>query len=235
MLHIIGDIHGDASRLKNIPNLSKGDTVLVVGDFGLVWSSNSPKEEYQLDLLEKLHKEQNITYLFCDGNHENFVKLYTYPTVYYNGAKAHKIREGVFHLMRGEIMLYNGKKFFIFGGATSIDQLYRTPYLSWWKEENFTPSEKANALNNLSKVGYAVDCVITHTAPKKFVEKLPLETLDFPCRTQDFLTQLEPELTYDLWLFGHFHIGMDGRDDKFIALYYDSYEYETEVFHLKTV
>ena len=39
----------------------------------------------------------------------------------WNGGKAHKIRDSVLHLMRGEIFDIDNKKIFAFGGARSHD------------------------------------------------------------------------------------------------------------------
>ena len=43
--------------------------------------------------------------LFCEGNHENFNELFKYPVVEIYGGKAHKIRENIYHLMRGKCLI----------------------------------------------------------------------------------------------------------------------------------
>lgn len=54
MIYLTGDIHGDVLRLAKKsalhPNFTAADTVIVCGDFGLVWS-NSQGEHEQLDFL----------------------------------------------------------------------------------------------------------------------------------------------------------------------------------------
>lgn len=110
-------------------------------------------------------------------------------------------------MMRGEVFEIEGKRFFTFGGATSTDKGWRTEHVSWWKEENFSPSEFDNAVSNLEKVDFTVDYVITHTAPRRFVESVP-EAVDriSECQTSMLRSDLEPMINYKKWFFGHFHL-----------------------------
>ena len=76
-----------------------------------------------------LHNEsKNYTTLFVAGNHENYDALYTYPVEKWNGGLVHKIRDHVFHLMNGQVYEINGKTFFVMGGATSLDKMYRVEH-----------------------------------------------------------------------------------------------------------
>ena len=52
-----------------------------------------------MDWLE----DRPFTTLFCEGNHENFDRLYSYPVEKWNGGNVHKIRPSVIHLMRGQV------------------------------------------------------------------------------------------------------------------------------------
>ncbi len=65
----------------------------------------------------------DFTLLFVDGDRDNFDRLYSdeFEVVDFHGGKAHKIRENIYHLMRGYVFELCGKKFFAFGGATSTD------------------------------------------------------------------------------------------------------------------
>lgn len=151
MIFITGDIHGsnDINRLndENFPKgkyLTKEDYVIICGDFGLIWDG-SEEEKYWLQWLQ----DRKFTTLFIDGNHENFERLNKYSTEYWNEGKVHIINDSVMHLMRGQVFYIEGKTFFTFGGATSIDKVYRTEDISWWKEEMPTVKETEEGLRNL--------------------------------------------------------------------------------------
>ena len=154
--------------------------------------------------------------LFIDGNHENFDKLNSYPVETWNGGKVHKLHHNLIYLMRGEIYVICGLKFFTFGGGYSLDKYRRQEGLSWWSQEMPSEDEYRNAEVNLQKVNYEVDYIITHTAPSESVyylstirslgikndviEELPLTT---------FLDGIQQRVSYKHWYFGHFHVDVD--------------------------
>lgn len=129
MIYITGDTHipVDIGKLstKNFPEqkeMTKNDYVIICGDFGGVWDGSN-EEKYWIKWL----KNKNFTTLFIDGNHENFEKLYNLPIVEFSGGIVHKVEEGIYHLMRGEIYTIDNKNLFVFGGASSHDKEFRTP------------------------------------------------------------------------------------------------------------
>ena len=75
MIFVTGDTHADVKRLginsfEEQSEMTKEDYVIILGDFGLVWSTvESAYEEKWLDWLE----ERPFTTLFVDGNHKNTV------------------------------------------------------------------------------------------------------------------------------------------------------------------
>lgn len=207
-IYVTGDIHGDPSRLSNEKlsqlgiEITEGDKVIICGDFGLPWC-NDKQDEYWLNWLE----EKPFEILFVDGNHENFDLLYQFQVEERYCGKVHRIRKNIFHLMRGEVYEIEGKTFFAFGGATSVDRHRRKEFISWWKEENFSMGEFENAADNLDKVDFTVDYVLTHTAPKRFITNGTDSTLHIDnCPTSQMLSGLEQMLIYKKWFFGHFHI-----------------------------
>lgn len=193
MVFVTGDTHGRFARLrqfgKETPYITKDDVLIVCGDFG-IWHDDE-FERAQLDSVNR----QPFTTVFVDGNHSNFDRLYSdeFPTVDFHGAKAHQIRDSIFHIKRGEVMELEGKKFFCFGGAKSHDiqdgiidradyesegeyeeeilyktitgQLFRINHESWWKEEMPSYEEYDNGARNLSKHNWKVDYVVTHCLP----------------------------------------------------------------------
>lgn len=113
MIYITGDTHIpiDIGKLstKRFPEqkqMSDTDFLIICGDFGGVWCGDN-EEKYWLKWLNA----KNFTTLFIDGNHENFDMLKEYPEVDYCGGKAQKIKDKIYHLMRGQIYNIDGKKY----------------------------------------------------------------------------------------------------------------------------
>lgn len=232
MVYITGDCHGDFSRFttRNFPaekEMTKNDIVIICGDFGGVWS-NSNEEKYWLKWLD----EKPFTTLFVDGNHENFDLLYSYPVVDLFGGKAHKIRDSVYHLMRGYVFTIQGKKFFAFGGASSHDiqdgildpfaenfrakyvqwnkqeKMFRVNRISWWKEELPTREEIAFAEETLAENNYEVDYVISHCCPQEIVAFYSSGAYESDILTTWF-NQIAHRLKFKGWYFGHYHNDRD--------------------------
>lgn len=214
---LTGDTHGPIDSGKIIGSqaltgrFNAKDSLIILGDFGGVWYGD-PRDDYLLNAYEELP----CTVFFIDGNHENFDVLYKYPEVTKSGAKCHQVRENLFHVMRGEILDIAGKKFFCFGGATSIDMMWRTAGVSWWPQEIPSPAEYDNAEKNLDIVNRKVDYVLTHCAPTLTLEKLnPTYISD---SITDRLESWDAVIEYKRWYFGHYHIDYK-IDKKHICLY----------------
>lgn len=220
-IYITGDIHGDLLRfVKNNfsvgQKLTKEDVLVICGDFGLIWSAGGSKDEYK---KLKWLNEQPWTTVFVDGNHENFHRLNSYKIIEKWGGKVHRIRDSIFHLMRGEVYQIQGKTIFAFGGAFSIDRENRTKDVSWWEEEIPVDIECQNAYENLEKVGYKVDIVLTHDAPKHLALRYGYGT---DCMSNgypnnavnilDWLNLLEYKIDYKQWYSGHYHMDLDDSD-----------------------
>ena len=227
MIYITGDTHSDFSRFteENFPiqtEMTKNDYVIICGDFGGVWTfeEESRREKEALDWLNN----KNFTTLFVDGNHENYTRLYNYPIEEWKGGKVHKIRDSVLHLMRGEIFDIDNKKIFAFGGARSHDiqdgilnleeeekiydyrkrgAYFRIRDFSWWDLELPTKEEMKNGINNLEKVNYKVDYIISHCCPTS-VQALINPTYKIDILT-DYLQQISEKCTFKRWYFGHYH------------------------------
>jgi hypothetical protein len=222
MIYVTGDIHGDVQRFSVANLLRQGivltaeDTVIICGDFGLVWYDPPTKEErYGLEWLAA----QPCTFVFVDGNHENFDMLKTFPVEKWKGGRVQPIRKNVLHLLRGEIFTIEGHTFFCFGGATSIDKEWRIMGESWWPEENATQGEFEYAERNLASHGWSVDYVVTHTAPEKWKQRWGDSVFwKDVCKTAQMLDSIEDRVTYKKWFFGHLHIDdhADGKKDMWL-------------------
>lgn len=211
MIFITGDIHGgiDIAKLNsdNFPDgksLTKSDFVIIAGDFGLVWDGSN-EEKYWLNWL----RQKNFTTLFVDGNHENFYRLKTFPIQKWNGGNIHIINDSVYHLMRGQVFVLEGMKFFTFGGASSHDRENRTENISWWPEEMPLPEEFTAGLNNLNNHDWKIDFIVTHACSGQTFHSSALPSFvryDYPeSDLTRYFDMLEAKVQFNHWFFGHFH------------------------------
>ncbi len=235
MIFITGDCHGGFQRfgVKYFPQqrkLGREDFVIVCGDFGGVWSG-SAEENYWLDWLEK----KPFSTLFVDGNHENFDMLGALPEQEWHGGRIQRVREHVLHLTRGQIFEIGGLTWFTMGGASSHDirdgildpaspdfekeywlkrrtgQMFRVKGVSWWPEELPSDDEYQEAMANLDKAGWCVDCILTHCAPTSIARKIDQHYQSD--RRTDFLESVRQRCQFSQWFFGHYHDNrvIDGR------------------------
>lgn len=235
MIFATGDIHGehDIQKLsgKNWPEgkkLHKSDFLLIAGDFGLVWYPPAHPRATEQQYWLKWLSEKPWTTLFVDGNHENFDLLDRYDIGQKWGGKVSKIAESVFRLHRGQTFDIDGKKLWSFGGGYSYDKAIRTPGLSWWPQEIPNYREMTEGMQTLEKIDYAVDLVLTHTAPST-VAALALCQVPSKCDEphnggerglRDYFETIATRLKLnDKWIFGHFHI--DQSFGKYRAIYSD--------------
>lgn len=221
MLYVTGDIHGglDFQKILNwieIIKLNKDkDYLIILGDFGCVWENKRDNyEKEKLDFISCLP----FTTLFIDGNHENHSRLNAMRVVNFMGGKAHKVYGSIYHLMRGQVYNICNKSIFTFGGASSIDKHLRIEGVSWWKEEEFNYIEANTAYENLNKVNWEVDYVLTHSAPLSIKDKLyGNNNLYAPSATERILEAILRNIKFKRWYFGHYH--KDIKLDNFTVMY----------------
>lgn len=231
--------------------LSKQDKVVVLGDFGLVWSL--PNEKYYKEELFYLKQFTQKPYqlLFVDGNHDNHNLLNSLETKYYCGGKvgvAYSDKNGeVIHLKRGEVYVFNNKKYLVLGGATTHSYLEETENKNWWSKEDLQFKDVKNCLKNLKKHNFEVDYVLTHTCPS-FVGLELYNQLEKPTEPKTFYEEREYKkqqnklnkylfksndnhskffeklltkynLKFKEWHFGHYH-----EDKKLLDKFYVHYD-----------
>ena len=142
--------------------------------------------------------------------------LNEFEIVDFANGKAHKIADGIYHLMRGQIFEIDGKRIFTFGGASSHDKEYRTKDKNWWEEELPSDWELETAISNLDSNGWTVDYIITHCAPSSVQERIVSNC------SQDILTEFFEEIknktSFEKWFFGHYHKDVE-VDEKFTAVF----------------
>ena len=233
MIRITGDPHGDISRFYELyynhgeGHWTKDDILIFCGDWGFLFLNNKSENSFLDDLSSRPY-----TICFVDGNHENFDAINAYPTIEWNGGKAHQIRKNIFHLMRGQVFTIEGKTFFTMGGAECHDiytpvqdpadphfrencrELYergaffRIKGKSWWPEELPDDGEYAEGWKNLRAHGMQVDYILTHCAPRE-VQRLLIPRLCHGLYPENALTeilqQISEQVTFREWFFGHYH------------------------------
>ena len=235
MIYITGDTHAQFNRFstKHFPeqkNMTRDDYVIICGDFGGIWDYifSSSTETYWLNWLA----EKQFTLLFVDGNHENFDRLKEFPIISYHGGKAHRIRDNIYHLMRGYVFEFEDKKFFTFGGAQSHDiqdgildiknyesltdlvhdynkrtkkgEMLRINHISWWANELPEKYEMKRGIENLKKVNFEVDYVISHCLPQDVCSAAGYRSADKLTMYFNSL-RLDHKLKFHRWYCGHYH------------------------------
>lgn len=226
-IFVTGNLHGSIEFEKlSVSNfsqqmfLTEEDNLIIVGDFGLIWD-NSIEDEMLLDELDA--KKFNI--LFVDGAHENFDLLEKYPEVRMYGGNVRKIRDNIYQLKRGEVYLIDNKTFFVMGGGISSDREYRKEGISYWSQEEPSEEDIENARNNLSKVGYAVDYVLSYSVPTNDLKIIGanLGKVISPNSVNDMLQEFSEKLKYKKWFYSYYHVDKD-ITRKHRSIFYDIVE-----------
>ena len=244
MVFITGDCHADWRRFstKIFPEqkeMTREDIVLVCGDFG-IWH-DCAEERHNLDDLAA----RPFTLAFVDGNHENFDRLTggEFPVEDFHGGKADRIRENVWHLRRGHVFEFDGKRFFAFGGARSHDiqdgildasdfpdaarfhaairqwnrqnKMFRVNHLSWWEQEMPSEEEMAFGLQTLEKCSNKVDYIISHCCPQEVASLVGYRE---PDNLTKYFNTVANTAQFERWYFGHYHENLQIMG-KYIMLY----------------
>jgi len=216
---ISGDIHGNQSigriQPENVaaqfPGWESIRYLIVVGDWGAIWSGTRAFTAIEKELLDDYDAMPWET-LVVLGNHEGYNRISQLPWTTRHGGRMQQASKKVFIFQHGNTYTIEGKRFFVFGGADSIDKGNRTAFESWWPQEIPTMNDFHRAQATIGRRGKKIDYVLTHTAPTIVIDqmraqgKLPFGSMKFEDPTVRMLDQLEPGLTQSKgWFFGHFH------------------------------
>lgn len=218
---ITGDLHSDTGALTMIlKQMLPSDILMVAGDFGYLFRNNSDEKSWLND-VDLFLRRNDLYILFVDGNHENHRALREFPVEAWQGAKVHKIRSRIVHVLRGEILTLKGKKIYCFGGAFSIDRAYRTLNKSWWEEEIPTDEDYKNGNNNLENCEYKVDYIVTHTCPVNLIVRLgSYHAAAEERQLQNYFQWISEITSFEKWYFGHWHQDQE-LGEKYRAIYLD--------------
>lgn len=201
MVYVTADLHGDADRFnsKEIRQLKKGDTLIVLGDFGFLWQ-DTPKEK---KFLKKLGKKK-YQILFLDGAHENFDLLEQYPLEDWGGGQVRRIEGNLLYLTRGQVYVIEGKRIFVMGGGESDEKELRSRQQKWFPQELPDPQQMEEARENLERFRWSVDYVLTHECSETM--KIFLSSVQQGNSLNQFLTEIEEKLQFRRWFFGCYHL-----------------------------
>lgn len=202
MIYITADTHGERERFeeKAVRRLKKGDTLIVLGDFGFLWDGSKAEQKKLAWLARRRYK-----ILFLDGCHDNYDLLREYPVEEFCGGRARHIAGNLYQVVRGSVLEIEGKTLLCFGGGESFDKEELEEGLNWWRAELPTSDELDWCEENLAARGDRVDYVLTHDAPagllafSQLAEKPQINWL------HAFFDQLTRRLDYKVWYFGRYH------------------------------
>ena len=212
MIFYTGDIHGNPNKILNFINnhaLSSDDVIVILGDAGLNYYCDRRDAR-----LKRWLSEPGITIFSIHGNHEE--RPYNRPgyheSVWRGGTVYVEDKyPNLLFAKDGEIYDLDGHQAIVIGGAYSVDKYYRLERgYNWFPSEQPDNAIKARVEEQLSRLDWRIDLVLSHTCPQKFVPVeafLPMidqSTVDHS--TEEWLDTIEGRLTYQHWLCGHWHI-----------------------------
>jgi len=234
MIYLTGDTHGYKGiidRLQDLKYVVSADqeaTLIVLGDFGLLWNKNFREE--QVKGVESFMREHlpNLTLAFLDGNHENFHLLNELPIVEKWGNFVGQVGERIFRLLTGRVYWIEHKTFAVYGGAFSIDKAFRTKDLTWWAEEITKEEKIEELLQALAPFAFKVDYLLTHTCDENSmfaIDKPPFTgKLEDPVAKQIRTIKESIEIR-EFHAFGHMHVDrVLVRSHKVLAMFSEFYE-----------
>ena len=197
-------MHGCVERFydKGFRKLKAGDTLIICGDFGFIFSGDKNEKK----VIDYLSTRRFVT-AFVDGTHDNMNKINRSRVTYWHGGMVHRIKGNLIHLMRGQIFDIEGNTYFTFGGGESTDKDMRLEQGTWWREEEPTPIEMANGANRLDEVGLKVDYIITHEPPSLVKSAILLRngSRDRVNKLNGYFEEIGRSCEYKHWFFGSLH------------------------------
>lgn len=214
-----GDFHGNAvgelsiltkKYLRSKYGTEKYKTInyhIILGDGGFLWPGNERIDAYNYRVLAY----RPFPVLSVIGNHEPMLGMTLPEEDIGIGEKVYLVKEKkplIAYLKRGKVYHIDGFKFLVMGGALSIDQEYRIPGRSWWKEEYWSPREEADLFELLASDS-EFDYVLTHTGPDSINFKLFNSFFSGSPKFTDEVAKLNDKVDARIsckgWFCGHWH------------------------------
>lgn len=212
MVYYTGDVHGDIRSLLRwlnkcrIPH-QRDQIIVLLGDVGVNYFNDDRDQEAKL-----LLQDSNRTYFCIHGNHERRPEnIVTYHAdVWHDGAVYVEDRyPHIIFAQDGEVFDLDGLQSLVLGGAYSVDKWLRLQSgYHWFEDEQIPEQRRVEIFDKVRKLS-EVDLVLSHTCPFQwrptdlFMSCLDQSTVDNSM--EYWLTEVERNLNYRYWLFGHFH------------------------------
>lgn len=199
MISFLGDIHGVVFPIFDwIYAAEKGDTLIQVGDAGVGMISRNNWED-----IGKVAEDRGVEIKIIRGNHDD-------PQPFKENLKFGSLELVPDYSYR----TIEGTKFLFIGGAISIDRIWRTEGVDYWKAEGIE--------FNLDKILEDADIVVTHSfpdfctlSPRDFSNILWAINKDYPLKNElieerKYLTEVYKKMLETrkpkIWVGGHFHL-----------------------------
>lgn len=244
---VTGDTHGEFDWLADWcehNNTTTNDALIILGDAGILYyGEKSSREKALKSALAKMP----ITLLCVRGNHEDrpqnrknmkYIDLESDPVVP-NRLYYEEEMPNVFYFHDGGEYSINGRRYLVIGGAYSVDGPYRRMRgWQWFKDEELTQEEFCNIADKADHWHYSY--VLTHTCPYSWMPTdLFLSGIDQSTvsnHTEHWLETISNIISYDHWLFGHFHEtrhNMDGIGSAYMIQneIYNMEDFDERVFN----
>ena len=212
---LLGDTHGanvkPARQARRMyPDLQPNEIGLIIlGDAG--FNCGRPEEDSK---WKKIVNKIGIQIFCVRGNHdvrpekiERMVSLYNKDIQgwVYNEPDAYP---NIFYLIDNEIYIINGLRTLVVGGAYSVDKEYRLKNNMFWEpEEQLNENQRRAILKDNENKHF--NLILSHTCPISwqptdlFLSFVDQSTVDNTMEV--FLEELKDTISFDCWLFGHYH------------------------------
>jgi len=211
MILVTADTHGENDfhklsndKIKRVCDGQMPQYLIICGDFAVPWfnAEDNPQDIY----LRKWYDEKPYQVIVCKGNHENYSRIERMPLEEYMGGLVRRYSKNIVYVENNSILTIEGKTYYFFGGANSIDKACRVPFLSWWPQETASPKECLEMMQKVSE-NPKVDYIISHTCPESLVKIFSndFDKLYDPDPTRVALDYLKDHIQFEKWFFGHFH------------------------------
>lgn len=198
---LCGDWHGNIDRALRALNVMADQgvtTVIHVGDFLFGYDGDFTPATIEVATLAA---DLGITLMFIDGNHDDHEFLQSGLT----RPGFAQLADNLWHIRRGTVWNWRGKRWVGLGGAGSIDKFQRTPGFDFWDDEVVTHGQVLAALATLGED--QPDVIVTHERPKTAPKPIPDRSFG---PVIDRHIDGTPELLQYLgnpkvWVYGHYH------------------------------
>ncbi len=218
----MGDIHGSYYPIENFWRRNKDsinfsaetDCLILLGDVGANYFFDHRDKNFK----KKLNKFP-FTYFCIRGNHEERITNVVSKNLsewhqidfFNNTAWVEQKYPNIIYAMDcPTVYNINNYNTLIIPGAYSVDKFYRIQHQwSWFKDEQLTQDEMEQGRILLKKYNYNFDLVFSHTCPISyeptdlFLSVINQATVDKSM--ERYLGEIEYNITYKLWLWGHYH------------------------------